>query len=91
MNHRPYPNAARALHQLDRHEQPDTTPTVTLPPATAWVMRNMLDVMRAIRVAPVGPLFAPPSPEAMAKLRRSIAEAMAPLVVVGQPEDRRNP
>jgi hypothetical protein len=84
MNHRPYPNTARALHQLGRHDQPYAGPTVTLPPATAAVMRNMVDAMRAISVAPLaGPRFAPPSPEAMAKLRRSIAAAMVTMELPG--------
>jgi hypothetical protein len=87
VTYRPYPRADRALHQLDRHEQPDTIPTVTLPPAAAWVMRNMLDAMRAISVAPLaGVRFAPPSPEAMAKLRQSLAVAMTPPAIASQPE-----
>lgn len=50
MSHRPYPDPDRARRHLNRHVHDQGTPTPALSPASARVMRSLVDGVSQIRI-----------------------------------------
>ncbi|GAA2694367.1 hypothetical protein GCM10010400_69910 [Streptomyces aculeolatus] len=51
MTYRPYPNAARALRQLDRHTRPESQPRVSVPPIRIMTPEQAARSLEAIGAA----------------------------------------